>query len=334
MTKKADPAAIGGFIVGAFILLIGAVLVFSGDRFFTRKLTYTMYFDGSLKGLAVGAPVTIRGVKIGAVKDIQVQYDTSSSAIGTPVTVEVYGKKVSTVGSNNWMGMGEVQTHIQKLVDQGLRATLALQSLVTGQLYIELEFVAGASPARIESRDGEFVFPTAVSRLSELTEEVQSLPLGELANKALEALEGINRVVNSKELAGALGAVENAATGVDKLVVDLNRESGAISKSLRATLENTDRLIGRADRSLEGIDQQLVALVGQLAGVVEAAEKSMTSVRDTLNTYRALPTQDSAMGYELHQALRELSAAARSIRTMADYLEQHPEALIKGKPEN
>ncbi len=80
------------------------------------------------------------------------------------------------------------------------------------------------------------------------------------------------------------------------------------------------------------IDQELGALINRFNTTAGQTEQTLAALRDTIGTYQALPSQDSVFGFEMFQLLRELSAASRSIRAMADYLEQHPEALIKGKP--
>ena len=332
MSRRADPAAIGGFVIGAVVLLIAAVLVFSGDRFFTRKLTYVMYFDGSVQGLSIGAPVALRGVKIGTVKEIQVLHDANDNRISVPVTVEIFGKKVKTSGQRRSASLEEVQNQIQQLVKQGLRATLALQSLVTGQLYVELEFMQDVKPASIERRDGVYIFPTEVSRLSELAQEVQELPLSELANKALSALEGINRVFGSPEMIKTLKSVEHAASGIDELVLKLNDRVDVLSGDLRKTVRALNGLVSQGDVMVGNIDQELGALINRFNTTAGQTEQTLAALRDTIGTYQALPSQDSVFGFEMFQLLRELSAASRSIRAMADYLEQHPEALIKGKP--
>ncbi|MEE9422774.1 MAG: MlaD family protein [Gammaproteobacteria bacterium] len=332
MSRKVDPAAIGGFVLGALVLLIGAILVFSGDRFFTRKLNYVMYFDGSVQGLSIGAPVALRGVKIGTVKDISVLHQSDNNEIAVPVTIEIIGKKIRSSGAEHVISIDQARDQIQKLVSHGLRATLALQSLVTGQLYVELEFMQGVKQAKVVVRDGVFIFPTEVSRLSELAEEVQALPLAELANKTMTALDGVSKVFGSPEILDTLKSVERAAAGMDTLVADLNIKLDTLTGDLQTTVKATDKLLNKSSHAVSDIGKGLDSLLVRFNAVADRSEETLIAARDTIATYQALPSQDSMFGFELFQLLRELSAASRSIRSMADYLEQHPEALIKGKP--
>lgn len=331
MKQKVNPAAIGGFVIGAVVLLLGAIIVFSGDRLFTRKLTYVMYFDGSVQGLSVGAPVALRGVKIGTVKDVSILHNTDTNEISAPVTVEIIGKRIRSSGAKTITSLAQAHDQVKKLVSQGLRATLALQSLVTGQLYVELEIMPDAKPSPIVVHDGEFIFPTEVSRLSELAEEIKSLPLAEIAKKAMVALDGISRVFGSEEILKTLQSIEHAASGMDTLVINLNSKLDNLGKDLQATVKAADQLVSQSQQAVTGIDKNMVELLTRFNRVAERSEATLAAVKETVSTYQALPSQDSVFGFELFQLLRELSAASRSIRAMADYLEQHPEALIKGK---
>ena len=331
MKQKVNPAAIGGFVIGAVVLFLGAIIVFSGDRLFTRKLTYVMYFDGSVQGLSVGAPVALRGVKIGTVKDVSILHNIDTNEISAPVTVEIIGKRIRSSGAKKITSLSLAHDQVKKLVAQGLRATLALQSLVTGQLYVELEFMPDAEPANILVHDGEFIFPTEVSRLSELAEEIKSLPLAEIAKKSLVALDGISQVFGSEDILKTLDAIEHAASGMDTLVINLNRQLESLGDDLQATVKAADQLVSQSRQAVTGIDKNMLDLLSRFNKVAERSEETLAAVKETVSTYQALPSQDSVFGFELFQLLRELSAASRSIRAMADYLEQHPEALIKGK---
>ncbi len=331
MKRKVDPAAIGGFVIGAVVLFIGAIIIFSGDRLFTRKLTYVMFFDGSVQGLSVGAPVALRGVKIGTVTDVAILHNADTNEITAPVTVDIIVKRIRSTGATKFTRIDESHEQVKSLVARGLRATLALQSLVTGQLYVELEFMQDVKPVYIKVRDGEFIFPTEVSRLSELAEEVQALPLSEIANKAIVALDGISRFFGSQDILKTLESVERAAAGMDTLIIDLNNKLDSLSNDLQTTVKAADQLINQGEKAVSSIDNKLAILLTRFNDVADSSEETLSAVRDTVSTYQALPSQESVFGFELFQLLRELSAASRSIRAMADYLEQHPDALIKGK---
>ena len=81
MGSKISPTVIGAFVVGAIICMVAGVLLFGGGKFFTEKLPYVLFFDSSVEGLNVGAPVIFRGVQVGQVTEI--------SAIANPQTFDV-----------------------------------------------------------------------------------------------------------------------------------------------------------------------------------------------------------------------------------------------------
>lgn len=324
MGKHINPAYVGAFVLGAAGLLIGALLVFSGEQFISDSLRYTMYFEGSVKGLNVGAPVTFRGVKLGTVTNVQVSRVAGSDEIRVPVTVEIYASRVEQ-GDGYWkFNRSEVEDYMEELVGKGLRASIGLQSFVTGQLYVGLEFYPDAAPAKIELRNSYRVFPTVRSRFNVIAEELQELPIKDIVNQALVALQGINRVVNSEQLDESLQAIRDSAAGLDALIADLNKDLLPTIRHFDQTVLSANQLFVRTDQLVEGNADELRRILSETDALVKQAKY-------TLESYGKLATNDSEAGRELVQALRELSSAARSIRLMTEYLERHPEALIKGK---
>jgi paraquat-inducible protein B len=262
-------------------------------RVYEDKRQYLMFFDGSVRGLSVGAPVMLRGIEIGKVLDIRLDFDTEDFAFQIPVLVEIEPERVNVKGNTQAV---DYDQSIEQLVALGLRGQLQTGSLLTGQLYVELGLHEDAPAASVTERDGFKVIPTVrapleavASKVNALLDTAARLPLEEIAGNALDAVEGVNRLVNSAEVAGSVTALE--------------------------------RLLSQANTTLAGLDKR----------VLPEAVGALSQARTTLSSAQALVAQDSAMVGEVMRLLRELSAAARSVRGMADYLERHPEALITGK---
>jgi paraquat-inducible protein B len=139
MGRRANPATIGAFVVGAIMLAVAGVLVFGSGRLFKHTSKYVCFFSGSVDGLNIGAPVRIKGVEIGSVVDIRLRLPeqapqmTSAQALRVPVTIEIDNERVVAVG-------GQARPDIKQLIDRGLRAQLNAQSLVTGLLFVQLGF--------------------------------------------------------------------------------------------------------------------------------------------------------------------------------------------------
>src|SRR5512135_2362494 len=137
MSKKASKTLIGAFVLGAVVLIVAGVVVFGGGKFFKKTIKYVMFFDGSVKGLQVGAPVTFRGVKIGEVTDMVLRFDPSNLAVMIPVYVEIDPEKF--LGSDT-LKKAKPGQYYRALLDKGLKARLELQSFVTGLLMIGVDF--------------------------------------------------------------------------------------------------------------------------------------------------------------------------------------------------
>src|SRR5262245_23666947 len=174
MRKRANPAVIGGFVVGAVALLVIGVLLLGGGRFLTEQHTYVLYFEDSVEGLSVGAPVTQQGVRIGSVSDIQVQYLRWKGEFRIPVFIDIEPGRVKEVGVGDSPRRGG-EAFIKFLTERGLRAQLHLDSLVTGQLSVQLGFHPG-TPVRLVGGEGKVPeIPTIPSAFDQVSATVQSL---------------------------------------------------------------------------------------------------------------------------------------------------------------
>lgn len=324
MGKRVSPTFVGAFVLGAAGLLIGALMLFSGEQFASDTLRYTMYFQGSVKGLNVGAPVAFRGVKLGTVTNVQVSRVAGSDEIKVPVTVELYASRVEHENSYWKFNRSEVEQYMEELVDKGLRASLGLQSFVTGQLFVALEFEPEAEPARIELRDGSRVFPTVRSRFNLIAEEMQELPIKDIVEQALLALQGISRVVNSEQLQASMGSTQT-------LIARLDRLAERLEQALLPAIRNVDAAAVSANQLFTRSDRLVADSAGDVQNILTDFQRVLGKTHDTLGAYQALASDDSEVGRELNRTLREVSSAARSVRVMAEYLERHPEALLKGK---
>jgi len=322
MSKKASKTLIGGFVVGAVALVVAGVLVFGSGRFLAPSYPYVMYFTGSVKGLSVGAPVLFRGVKIGSVKDIVLRVDPADMSFRIPVFIEIEPYRFGGIESDWRKRKGG--DGLELLIERGLRAQLQLQSMVTGQLMIELDFYPD-TPVRLVGSDIEYPeIPTIPSSMEQLSKTIQNLPLEELANKLTAAISGIERAVNSPEVAESLTTMNETLKDLQKLVQNINSQVDPIGSGLEETGKNVQKLVQDVDGHMRRLLSSIEKTTKSLNGALEQAEK-------TLGAIEGVTGRDSALVYQLTKTLEELSAAARSIRIWADYLERHPEALIRGK---
>ena len=197
MSKKVNKTVIGAFVVGALVLLMIAIVVFGSGELFKRTNKFVLYFDGSVKGLSIGAPVTFRGVNIGTVKDISLIYDSKAGTVLLPVIVEIEQGRIKGTPSFRDLG-GD-----KKMIALGLRAKLEVQSFLTGQLMISFDFYPD-KPAKLRGILKGFPELPTLPTSPDIFEIMDELPIKEIAKNLEAASKGINKLVNSNNLQGSL----------------------------------------------------------------------------------------------------------------------------------
>jgi paraquat-inducible protein B len=294
MSRKASPAYIGAFVVGAVILAVLGVLIFGSGSYFKERYEYVAFFSGSIKGLNVGAPVELRGVKVGTVKSINLEFSADDMSIRIPVLLEYEPERMSR-------GTAEIDPYkyFDQLVERGLRAQLQLQSVVTGQLLVALDFYPD-KPAELMGGYGEYrEIPTIPTTTEELTKTLENIPFEELFNRLLSTVASIEELVSSGEITKSL-------------------------QSIQMVMKDTRKLVNN-------VDEQIVPLSTNLEQTFIAARKMVEQTDKTLVLVEDILAEDSAPRLKINEALEEFAGAARSMRLLVDYLQRHPEALLRGK---
>jgi paraquat-inducible protein B len=160
MNKRISPAMIGAFVLGAVALIVIAILVFGSGRLFRQTRTFVLYFDNSVNGLRVGAPVKLKGVEIGSVKDIRLLVGQGTAGDMIPVIIEIDLKKLTRRGAAAAAETTVDPEAMQKvIVDRGLRGQLDMESLVTGLLYVAIDFFPGTPINLVQKPGGDYDYP-------------------------------------------------------------------------------------------------------------------------------------------------------------------------------
>ena len=330
MSKKANKTTIGIFVVGAVVLIAAAILILGSGKFFQERQTYVMVFDGSVKGLSVGAPVTFRGVKVGSVSDIAMLFDPEDLTFLIAVYVELGEGKARAIGQDvallERIRQDSDSALIRTLIDKGMKAQLETQSYLTGQLQIALDFHPD-KPVTLSRVDPDYPeIPTIPMPLQEIGKKLQDLPIEETFAKLLSSLEGIDNLVNSPELRESLHNLSQALESIQKLAQNMENRLGPLVGTVEGTVKDFGTLARNANRRIEPLASNADEAMKAITAAAKQADKTLVEIE-------GLVREDSPTSTELTKTLRELSAAARSIRIWADYLERHPEALIRGKGE-
>jgi ABC-type transporter Mla subunit MlaD len=361
MSRRANPVAIGAFVVGALALVVIGLIVFGGVSLLHRPLHVVMYFDESVNGLSVGAPVSYRGVKVGAVTAIEAQVGTTRIAVFADLEPGTLAKHPT---------QREARDELVKAIQSGLRAQLAMQSIVTGQIYVSLVILpesvpitVGLDPSLVEIPTVPTLFQQFVDRVEKVVSAVQDLPWDRLFQAGLETLEGARDLARSPELQRTLRSADAALADFQKLVNSMQREVGPLIVSLRGTSDATRNAMTGVGTDLQQVLAETRPLIASLKDTSDATRAGVTDVagdfRKTLGDLRPLVAKleeasdaarvalersqtvlgdasatfdsESGLGYQLAQTLRELTTAARSLRALTDYFQQHPDAILFGR---
>jgi paraquat-inducible protein B len=335
MSKQANPTLIGGFVVVAAILAIVVVLVLSGGRLWAKTRHFVVVFEGSLHGLSIGAPVTFRGVPMGQVIDITpvvIMRDGKPAGLDVLVTLEVQRGQLRT-STGQTVDVGQYSdAEVAEFYDQaGVRAQLALQSVLTGQLYVDLDFYPGSPPNKVDVVAPYPQIATIETGLKKLGKSIESLPIDQLAQKALSVLEGIERRVNSADVDRMLASGADAAAALKDTLERIDAEVDPLVASLRQAADATTGAMKQAEQTLDLTKGPAGKMVVDFSKAAESADQALREMRKAMSEASELLDDRSATRQRLQALLDESTAAARSLRLLADYLERHPEALLQGK---
>ncbi len=332
MSKQANTKLIGGFVIGAVVLVVSGILLFGSTKFFSHQKEFVLFFQDSVKGLNIGAPVDFRGVNIGTVKDIKIVLNKKDFSLLIPVFIEIDPERIALGGTESELRKlvekKEKKTFMQLLIKRGLKAQLAMQSLVTGQLGVHLDFYPD-KPVRLVGTEPSYTeIPTTESSLSALSKTLENIPLAEIADKVEKALDGIEKLVNSPDLKETLVSLHKTVDEAHVFLGHLDGQVKPLATSTQLTLSEAKKLFSNAAQLASNLNSRIPGLIASLEGTSKSADVTMKGANNAVERFAGA---NSPLRLEMIKTLNEFSAAARSFRILAEYLENHPEALIKGK---
>jgi paraquat-inducible protein B len=322
MSVRANPTAIGLFMIGAIALTVLAVGTLASRAWFGDRPTFISFFQESVNGLERGAAVKFQGVPVGTVSELLIQIDQVDKTFLVPVHYEIDLTRLTTaIGEFLQLDDQEV---LARQIENGLRAQLQMESLVTGILYIELTYRPEAAAPEGAARLTRYPeIPTTPSLLAAFGTEA-----GSLVADVLQILFRVNEMLEEVDMQGLNAAVVASAQAVEQLVG---------SPELQAAI---NRIPGMADQfsstlnEFEALGDRLGEAIGPLtAGMEETLSETTLTVqaaRKTIEEAQGLITTDSGIGHGLEQALISLREAADALRTLVITLERNPDMLIRG----
>jgi paraquat-inducible protein B len=315
MSRKANPTLIGLFIVLGLGLGVGAVLFFSSSRLFTNTKQYILYFDASLTGLDPGAAVKFRGVTIGAVKDVLIHFNQAPTDTTLPVIIELNEDllKQRSDAAFNLADAAQFEASVQR----GLRGKLEAQSLLTGLLYVNLEFLPGT--------------PTAYHQVKPIYPEIPAAPVEVQIFQVdfASIVQKLNSIL--VKLDASLGEIKAAEInrGLTNLLASLNttvnspgltNTLASLQQTLRQLSELSTKLQSRAEGLADGADLTLVETRATLA-----------EFRQGVQDVRGVLSPQAPLRRDVEAALGQFNEAARAVSELAEFLTRHPNAILTGK---
>ena len=327
MRRSANKTLIGAFVAGGLVLACVAVILLGGGSFSGNKPTALAYFDDSVSGLDIGAPVKFRGVTIGKVSQVLLRTAEQSPAdYSVPVVMEFAPDLLTRRGLDQALLDKE---GLRGSIEKGLRAKLQQQSVITGVLYVELDYLPD-TPVRLHDAKGvNPEIPTLPSNLGALTKAV---------SQTLDQLSRVDFVAITRKVDAILGRIDQGAAQIEfgKINGNLVKASDNIARltsdpavtkavaDFSAAMRAVDALVQRLNAKVEPVAEDIHAMAG-------AGRKALENLNTTAENLRGLTKPGSATRRDLDQALADVAEAAQAIRSLADFIERNPETIIQGR---
>ena len=325
MSQKISPTLIGAFVVGAVALLVIGVVAFGSGQLFRKTQEFVLYFDDSVNGLHIGAPVKFKGVEIGSVKDIKLEMGLGNQVHKIPVIIEIDLKKVIRRGVTREKAMDP--NTIREFVTQGLRGQLQTESLVTGVLYVALDWFPETPLRLVQPAGDHFQY-----------EEIPTVPT-EL-EQAQDALVRVVKKLDDIDFKRLIDSLTKTSDGVAQLISVNSPTVKSVLQSvdqampqLRGAISDFRKLTTTADHNIENVSGDLHQTLTAAQSAIDQIAATMKEAQTTIVSVRATVDPNSPTIYELTKSLREVSGAASSLRLLADSLDHNPQAVVLGKPE-
>jgi len=323
---RANPTAIGAFLIGAVIIIVAGTAFLAGNTWFTNHTTFVSYFQETVNGLEEGAPVKFQGAPVGSVTKIQIQIDQRDKTFQVLVEYEIDIKSLRTQRG------GYVDLKKQLVLDQqikdGLRAQLQMESMVSGLLYIELSYRKDAKPPELEPRATKYPeIPTTPSLMAAL-----GTGAGSVVAEVVKVLFKVNEMLAAIDMPEINAAVVASAQAVQRLVDA--PELRAALKEVPGMTAQLNRTMARFDTLASTANAAIDPMATELKGATKEMHATLQSLRKTIDDTQGLLSTDSGLGFGLEAALVNLKDATNALRQLMTALEQNPDMLLRGKKPN
>ncbi len=298
----AKPAVVGGFVLSGLGLAVAAILLFGGTQMFSPTVHAVVYFQGSVADLDVGAPVTFRGVRVGTVTNIAVTLNMTDLTARIPVYLDLNPSRISVQNNDH----GTTTADFHRLLKAGLRAQLSMQSLITGQLFVDLDLQPGTAATVVGGDGGRTEIPSIPSKLQTIEAEVAELPLKEIVGNANQALAAIQRVADTLQtrVGPMADSLQQTSDSAHVTLDQINSLAIAGQRQLAVNGDDLRRVLASSDRTARDADALLISMNDMIAA-------------------------NSPMRTNLQATIRDLAESASSLRGFTHEIERNPSAILR-----
>lgn len=328
MSKKANPTVIGIFVLSALALALAGIVFIGSIQFLTQKETFILYFDESVNGLEVGAPVKFKGVPIGQTTEIRIRWNQDDDSDHVPVFIEIdVSRLMSRLGVSIDLRDDEVYN---AQVNAGLRANLVLESLITGLLYIELDYKTDLGrPVFVQDDVVYKEIPTTPSAMAEIGQSateiiarLSSIDVKAINDKLIALLDSVKEAIDEVRFAEISDGVIEAVDSISTM---------AKSEKIGETVDNLNEALVEFRRLAGKVESKIDPVLESAGETNKKLQLALEKVSYTVDQLRYAFEPESSFRHEIETALTELAEAAVSARMLVEFLERNPKALLTGK---
>jgi paraquat-inducible protein B len=327
VAKRVNPTLVGAFVLGAFLLVMAAIILLGGENIFAQKRRYVVYFGDSIKGLTVGSPVTFKGVVVGRVANLKVRYVKETGRTEIPVLIDLDPNKVVTPGDE-----AEATSLLHQMIDQGLRAQMNPESLITNQQVVQLDFFPGTPVRLVESKLPYAQIPSLPSSFDQLQASIgmaaQSLPdLAASATLALNQISNLLTPANQQKVSHILDNIEVVTTNLAAHGADL----GKTLVSLQQASDELNRVLKAVDATLADNRQPIGEVVVKLSQTAESVKTLTDQLNSVLGENRAgIADFSNGTLYDLGGLISDSRKLVRRANDTLDQLDRDPSRFLFG----
>jgi len=318
LASRANPKAVGAFVIGAIGLAVVAIAVLGSGRLFSQTNEYVLFFAGNVNGLRVGAPVKFKGVEVGSVKNVLLNLNMEDqpverdfASIRIPVVIELDQHKIISRGALTDFSKPE---NLKLAIQYGLRGQLETESFLTGLLYVDLDFHHGTQakfylPAQSQYQEIPTLpnaYEEAQSAASRIIQQLDKVQFDKLVDTATATLNAYKDLAQSNQIKDAIASIDRSGQSIDRAADGI--------RTLTVHLDNA-----------------IVPLGPQFQASAREATAALKQAQTTLESMNNVLRPDSPLLYQANQTLSNLSDAARAVRQLADYLGRNPDAVLRGR---